>query len=601
MPKAWLQDRWSMLLPALEEAEGVEEEIVRICLEEIEAWKARPTMKSPSSLKKPMTDTRNRIREIPLTDANSYFNERAGEREHLALKYLNYVEEEWAAMNARSDEKLQQRLEDRKLIDYPERVVEKAAELLRSKHWYDIVLGLAVTTGRRLTEVLKVGTYKPKTRYTVVFEGQLKRKDEVLEPYEIPTLVEDDRVLSAWKRLRELMDCSTLEKEHISVKYGPLVVDAAQRHFADLVPARSDGDLYTHLFRAVYGRIACHYYARPQTSDFKYMATIYGHYWVIKATGKTLENYASTLHYSDYLIGDGKGNIDGRQGIRLGEPGVVLLEKFQPKPEVEHGVPEKEVELLTTQRKKDHSATRMEPGTKVRLDNLQRELNYRTQDEALNRAMDDHYLLNQMVEMLKPLYEQFEVDNPVGAVRELVGNGAVIQVDQQLQARFKTNFAEIVGLLAVAATDSGEKTSVDYLRDLLMAKREFKKSYEKRHAGKDYSKMTTSELRNTKMPGAAQERFRRAVKAIMAYNDQVDLPEMRWYISPAVVVDLVGGRPSDVKEYLASREDIEAHHQKYGLRPGYNRRSINIRERITVPEQLESIVASDSEASAAEA
>jgi hypothetical protein len=617
-----------MLLPALEEAEGVEEEIAQICQEEIEAWRARPTMRSLSSLKKPMTDTRKRLREIPLTEVNRYFNEREAEWEHVALRYLNYSQEEWAAMNAASAQKLQERQLDRKFIDHPERVVERAAELLKSKHWYDLAVGLAVATGRRLTEVLKTGSYQQKTIYTMTFKGQLKRKDKELKLFEIPTLVEGDLVFSAWERLRKSLDCSILAKEQISSKYGPIVVDAAQRHFAELIPARLDGDLYTHLFRAVYGRIACHYYARPQTSDLLYMATIYGHYWLIKENGELKENYASTMHYTDYLIGDGKGNIDGRQGIKLGEPGVVLLEKFQEREA--QAEEEKKVDLLPLEKKKDHSATRMEPKTKNRLDQLQQELKVRTQDEALNRAMDDHYLLDQMAQMLGPLYERLETDNPVGALRALL-RGTVL-VDQQLAERWQTSLSEVTDLLEQASESAaddnpyqkeythalevvegkarnGEKElsslqallqdvlaekgeaahslmPVLYLRGLLSAKAGFLKSYEKRHAGKDYAKMSTTELRNTKMPGAAQERFRRAVQAIMDYNDQEGmLPEMRWYVTPAVVTDLVGGRPPDAKEYIQSCwEEIDAHHQKYKLRPGYNRRSINIRERVSVPE-----------------
>jgi hypothetical protein len=44
---------------------------------------------------------------------------------------------------------------------------------------------------------MKVGELHPKTLYTVVFSGQLKRKDEVMKPYEIPVLCEAPLVLAA--------------------------------------------------------------------------------------------------------------------------------------------------------------------------------------------------------------------------------------------------------------------------------------------------------------------------------------------------------------------------------------------------------------------
>ena len=155
-------------------------------------------------------------------------------------------------------------------------------------------------------------------------------------------------------------------------------------------------------------------------------------------------------------------------------------------------------------------------------------------------------------------------------------------MDQRLGEPFQTNLVEVVGVLSDAAAES-EKPA-EYLRSLLSAKRDFRKSYEKRHQGKDYSTLPLSELRNTKTPGAAQERFKRAADAIIAYNDQAAMPELRWYINAAVVTDLVGGRPSDAKAYLDTRQDVEAHHQKHNLTPGYNRRPISIKERITVPE-----------------
>jgi hypothetical protein len=584
MAKVWLQERWDLLIPALSGLTAAQEaEIERICQEEIAYWKSRPQMKSASSLKRPMTDTRNALRErLELSDNNTWMNPRTGKSEHLALKYLNYDEAEWAEMNARSEEKWQQRLEDRKFIDRPDLVVAKAVELLKSKRWADIAAGLAVVTGRRLTEVLVEGGFHPKTAYTLVFDGQLKRQDKTLEPYEIPTLCEANLVLSAVQRLRSLVDCSKIAIDQVSVKFGPDVVAAAQRAFEPLVPPREGADLYTHLFRSVYGRIACHYYARPETSDLKYMATIYGHYWVVKSTGKQQQNYASTLHYMDYVIGDGNGNIDGRQGIKLSEPGVEVLEVFKPKPVVPTQKKEKEVNLLPTVDKKGHSILSPDQKLRARIDDVHEELGSRVLNETLSVMVDEHYVLRQMTALLEPMYDQLEVASPLEALQALLGGGFKVSVEKLLQENWQTSLDGVEDLLQDASGDT-DGSPVVYLKKLLADKRAFKQSYEKRHAGKDYSKMSLTELRRTKTTEAAQERFRRAVAAIMAYNDSVAEPEMRWYISPAVVVDLVGGRPSDVKEYLLTRRDeLDAHHNKFEqkITPGYNRRPMPITQRI---------------------
>src|SRR5487761_271979 len=110
MAKAWLQKRWETLLPALERLTAdQEEEIARICAEEIETWKSRPSMKSPSSLKEPMSDTRNAIRKLPLTKNNTWLNPKTNQREHIALKHMNYRESEWAGMEKQSEDRLQKR------------------------------------------------------------------------------------------------------------------------------------------------------------------------------------------------------------------------------------------------------------------------------------------------------------------------------------------------------------------------------------------------------------------------------------------------------------------------------------------------------------
>ncbi len=365
------------------------------------------------------------------------------------------------------------------------------------------------------------------------------------------------------------------------MKYGPHVVAATQRAFETLVPACEGADLYTHLFRSVYGRIACHYYARPETSDLKYMATIYGHYWIVNAEGKKQQNYASTEHYMDYVIGDGHGNIDGRQGIKLSEPGVVVLEVFKPKPVVPtQKKEEKEVSLLPTVEKKGHSALRPDLPLRARIDDVHAELGTRTINDALSVMVDEHYILRQMVALLEPMYEQLGAASPTEALQALLA-GASVSANQRLQENWQTSMTEVEDLLLDAKADNDQP--VAYLKKLLTDKRTFKQSYEKRHQGKDYSKMSLTVLRNTKTTEAAQERFRRAVAAIMEYNDSVPEPEMRWYVSPAVVVDLVGGRPSDVKEYLLSRKDeLDAHHNKFDpkITPGYNRRPMSITKRI---------------------
>jgi len=115
--KQWLAERLQVLLPRLavlgKDQEG---EIQLLCEEEIAAWRQRPTMKSIRSLNTPMIDARNAIKEqLAVTPENSWLNPRSGEREHLARKYLNFSEAEWAAMHVLTEQGRKLRLEGQTL------------------------------------------------------------------------------------------------------------------------------------------------------------------------------------------------------------------------------------------------------------------------------------------------------------------------------------------------------------------------------------------------------------------------------------------------------------------------------------------------------
>src|SRR5258707_822916 len=155
----WLAERMEVFVPVVARLGGKQEqEIADLCAKEIAAWRARPTMKVMASLKVPMTAARNHLRfSLALTDDNCWLNGETGLREHLALRYLNFTNEEWLEINAPSEEALRQRREDPNYLPDPDAVIAKAASLLTSSYWQDVALGLSVLTGRRVTEILKTG------------------------------------------------------------------------------------------------------------------------------------------------------------------------------------------------------------------------------------------------------------------------------------------------------------------------------------------------------------------------------------------------------------------------------------------------------------
>jgi hypothetical protein len=183
---------------------------------------------------------------------------------------------------------------------------------------------------------MKTAVFEYKTPYSVMFTGALKRGGETVTlTFEIPTLTRAEKVIAAIAKLRAWMPTEGMTKIEVNNHYAGAIIKSCDRHFTGLVPPREDGDgkdnnLYTHLFRAVYATIAAHWFCPPRVREGEFKAYIQGHFQVTDEADPTLRNNISSgRHYSDYAIGDGNGNRDGRLGIRLGEPDVVVVETFQ--------------------------------------------------------------------------------------------------------------------------------------------------------------------------------------------------------------------------------------------------------------------------------
>ncbi|MBV9232090.1 MAG: hypothetical protein JOZ18_22460 [Chloroflexi bacterium] len=205
MASKWLEERWEVLLPTLARlGQGQEEQIKRICEAELEVWRQRPSLKQANSLRKPLTQTRNRIREtLPVTDDNGWINPKSRAKEHLALKYLNFSTEEWIQMNLPASEELHMRQAHPLPLTKPSQLLSKAEQLVQMDTWPEMVAGIGLVTGRGLVEVLYTGHFTAKSAYSVLFTGLMTIYEQMCDPFEVPTLVHADLVLAALHRLRQ--------------------------------------------------------------------------------------------------------------------------------------------------------------------------------------------------------------------------------------------------------------------------------------------------------------------------------------------------------------------------------------------------------------
>jgi Telomere resolvase len=265
-----------------------------------------------------------------MTDVRGAIKTQLGEN-HLALESMNFTVAEWTMINTPIADQVARRNENVVLLDNAEAIVAQAVRLLEQREWAEVAAGLVVLTGRRSSEILGTANFQPESQWSVVFSGALKRRGEVQRlSFEIPTLTTAERVIAALAKLRLMCPTEGLSAEQINQKYSQAVATACDRHFSNLVPHRDGRDnLFTHLFRSVYAAIATHWYAPPTVDANEYKAAIQGHYAFLETTdGELKRSLAASRHYNDYKIGDRTGNIDGRQGIKLGYGGVEVIDVF---------------------------------------------------------------------------------------------------------------------------------------------------------------------------------------------------------------------------------------------------------------------------------
>ncbi len=322
----WLEQALTDLLPQVWDLTTQSpgwEEIASNWAARIDHLFEQKKLTSPGQQKNRRTDIANALRTI---DPN-----------HPVIPFVLLPSEVYTQLNNEQASRLNARENKFFSTKQADELVERAIALLTSDEPDDVAAGLAVLVGRRISEILISG-FKPKTAYSLLFLEAVKRRGEVGMEFEIPTLAPADLVLGAINHLKQVWTIDDLKaldlpdnhlKRRINARYSG-VPHACRQHFADLVPGREaendDGErLYTHLFRAVYAEIATYYYKPDWVPDHRFKAEIQGHFKLTE-DGQKIPNYSARQNYDDYLIRD---RSPGTPGVKLGMPGVEILQVFQ--------------------------------------------------------------------------------------------------------------------------------------------------------------------------------------------------------------------------------------------------------------------------------
>ncbi|NJK42106.1 MAG: hypothetical protein HC934_13665 [Acaryochloridaceae cyanobacterium SU_2_1] len=570
-----------------------------------------------------------------MTEVRRELKDRLGE-DHFVLDSMNFTTEQWIQINEKANRVVASRNEQQCLIQNPQKIVDLARQLLFSREWAEIVAGLAVVTGRRCAELLQTATFEPESDYSVWFTGALKRRQEKsILRFEIPTLIEATLVIRSLEKVRTWVDTRGMDNTEINTHYSAAVSKVCHRTYAEWVPPRRGrGSLYTHLFRTIYARIATHWYAPPEVADIEYMAAIQGHYFRNDESNSELRrSLGSTRHYNDYKIGDGQGNIDGRQGIKLGEPGVVVLLAFQGQnkgdrrdltSEVaemqelekaqELGILELE-EIQELERNRQRSSLHIYKDEKTRwqavLDSVPGN-NQQQKMTAILLILEAHLqqdgrdrpalkaLAEQFVTVLKPLkgatvircicqrellllkawqveeylsFYQDEIEKAIRAGELPLEDGITAHRDkfikQGVQYESRTHYA-LLFLANMEFQVSHAEAEEKKLAPEPVAVSLPTPSSQSIHESE--ASIPTQERRGRPRSAVGEARVQESIDAIMAYNNMPGRSRQEmWAINGASIRQLRGSNQNLIKRVIEANQDsIDQHHQRLGLGARHN-------------------------------
>ena len=267
-----------------------------------------------------LSHVRNAIKlwqqDITLDDNNSYDQQtKMGViRQHLALLVMNFSSDFHEERKQPTEDKKQEQrrnLVSITNIDLYQSVIE---QLLESREWREVAVGLIAATGRRATEILKTAQFNQIGQFEVKFSGQLKAKGEERKPYPTFTLLESNKVCDALFRLRRMPEIKELKKKTASeidsgcnTTINRLVVEK----FSPIIqPPTGESQLSTKNLRASYAAIAIYLFCPWQQEPSQFITEKLGH-----------TSDATASNYQDYQVVDSNGKplTRGAWVERIGE------------------------------------------------------------------------------------------------------------------------------------------------------------------------------------------------------------------------------------------------------------------------------------------
>ncbi len=294
-------------------------EIVSLCREEIalleEGYPQTTVAKNQLPKYRKAITTAIEENSIPLTTATteavSYQvdGEEIAERQHRAYGLMKYSKEFYEAERGVAAKKNNEQQDRRKPI-YPQALIEIAVECIKSRSPYQVAAGLALLTGRRLSEILIKGKFKATAHpYAVEFYGQQK-KGVNPPPFVIPVLLPASELIEAIDRFRQFTTIENLKElsaHEAESQTHEKINRQVRKQFEDVLPVIEGRErLSVHSLRGAYAAIATQRLRPSQQTPQRFAQAILGH--SIGEEQVAQKNSSATEHYNRYYTVDQKGH-----------------------------------------------------------------------------------------------------------------------------------------------------------------------------------------------------------------------------------------------------------------------------------------------------
>ncbi|MDJ0599039.1 MAG: protelomerase family protein [Crocosphaera sp.] len=473
-----------------------------------------------------------------LTSVNSIKHPTKGIFEHFACTLIDTPNDIKAMNLGLQREALDWKQHNVATLEEPELIVNRGRELLESAiasyekkgfaSYADLGAALALLVGLRPGEILRDAVLEASSPYTVILsQGQAKTRGKK-RAYEMPTLIEADTVLKGYNILRNTFKADLLNDLELE-SYKNNIRFQVEVNFREIVPTLSrlneETTVNPQRLRAVYDAIAVFYYCPPQVKDFAFIKVINGH-------DPTPGKADAAMHYLDYQIGNGaivraRGQ---RQGIKLGQPGVKIIDGIADKLE-------------------------------------------KTDGQSPVKEENTNELINNSPALMRFLKKEDQPTTPEAVPLDITPE--VLGLSPEWVTR-----------LEAVMKKTGQTDFKAMVCELVKQEIKFREGIRNRHQEKDFQSMPLSKLKRVRHPDAAAEKLRRAFLAIKYHNSNVATERsQRWYINPTSIHKLVGGRFSTITPWCEAHfDEINSHNQTYELTEGDNRKSVDINEMVEVPE-----------------